>query len=127
MSVKGTSLSSQDARLGALQIGIILLAAATAVIHLILAFVAPGPLFTPLFILNAIGYLALVAGLYLPLPFARENRGLVRWLLIGFAAVTILAWLIMGDKSWPGGALGYLTKVIELVMIVLLLADRRTT
>jgi hypothetical protein len=125
MSIKGANFSTRPARLGLLQIGIILLTIATAAIHLALAFVAPDPLFTPLFILNAVVYLALLASLFLPLPFARENRGLVRWALIGFAALTIIGWLALGDKSWPGGALGYLTKVIELALIALLLVGRR--
>lgn len=125
MSIKGANISARPARLGWVQFGIILLTIATALIHLLLAFVAPDPVFTPLFILNAIGYLVLLAGLFLPLPFASENRGLVRWALIGLAALTIIGWLAMGDKSWPGGALGYLTKVIELALIALLLVDRR--
>jgi hypothetical protein len=125
MSTKGANISAKPARLGWIQIGIIVLTIATAAIHLILAFVAPDPMFTPLFILNAVVYLALLAGLFLPLPFTRENRGLVRWALIGFAALTIVGWLALGDNSWPGGALGYLTKVIELALIALLLVDRR--
>jgi hypothetical protein len=125
MSIKGANISARPARLGLLQIGIILLTIATAAIHLTLAFVAPDPTFTPLFILNAVGYLLLLAGLFLPVPFARENRGLVRWALIVLAALTIAGWLAVGDKSWPGGALGYLTALIELALIVLLLVDRR--
>jgi hypothetical protein len=31
----------------------------------------------------------------------------------------------MGDKSWPAGSLGYLTKIIEVVLIVLLLIDKQ--
>jgi hypothetical protein len=75
--------------------------------------------------LNGIGYLVLLAGLFLNIPFARDNRNLVRWVMIAFAAVTILAWVAIGDKSWPGGALGYFTKLVEILLIVLLFMDRR--
>jgi hypothetical protein len=118
-----TSVKTVPTRMGAVQIGIIVLTIATASIHLILAFVSPDPTFTPLFILNAVGYLVLLAGLFLNIPFARDHRGLFRWVLLGLAAVTIAGWLILGDKSWPGGALGYVTKVIEVVLIVLLFID----
>lgn len=125
MNMKETSINAKQASLGPLQIGIILLTLATAAIHLLLAVVAPDPMFTPLFILTALGYLVLLAGLFLPLPFARENRNLVRWAMIGLAALTIIGWLAVGDKSWPGGALGYLTKAVEVALIILLLIDRR--
>jgi hypothetical protein len=44
--------------------------------------------------------------------------------LIGFTAVTIVAWLVMGDKSWPAGALGYITKFDEVILLALLWMDR---
>jgi hypothetical protein len=104
---------------GPLQIGIIALTLATALIHFSLLFP------DTLFILNGLGYLALLAAYFLPLPFLRANRGLIRWVFIGFTAATIIAWLVMGDKSWANGWLGYVTKAIEVVLIALLLSDRR--
>ena len=41
---------------------------------------------------------------------------------MGFAAVTILAWIILGR---PYTTLGYITKLIELALIVLLFIDTR--
>jgi hypothetical protein len=110
-----------QSRLGAVQIGIIILTLVTAAIHLYIGLTLPATLF----ILNGIGYLILLAGLFLNIPFARDNRNLVRWVMIAFAAVTILAWVAIGDKSWPGGALGYFTKLVEILLIVLLFMDRR--
>lgn len=107
-------MNEQANGLGMKQYAIILLTLVTAFIHFSLLFP------DVIFILNGLGYLILLAAMYLPLPYARDNRGLVRWAFIGFTAVTILAWIAIGDKSWPGGALGYLTKVIELVLIALL-------
>ncbi len=77
-----------------------------------------------LFILNGLGYLTLLAAYLLPVPIARDNRGLVRWVFIGFTAVTIIAWIVIGDKSWPAGAVGYVTKAIEVLLVIALLRDR---
>jgi len=123
--MKADTYSSAGGRFGLLQIMIVLLTVVTAVIHLMLAFVAPDPLFTPLFLLNGVAYLLLLAGLFLPLPFTQGRKGLIRWALIGLAALTIVAWLVVGDKSLPGAALAYITKAVEVGLIILLLLDRR--
>jgi hypothetical protein len=98
---------------GALRAGIALLTLATALIHLQLNFP------DPMFILNGLGYLALLAALFLP-SLAR-NRRLVRWALIGYTALTILLWLLLGART----PIGYMDKVIEIVLIVLLLIEAR--
>lgn len=100
---------------GPIQIGISLLTLATALIHLSLLFP------DVLFILNGLGYLTLLAAYWL----APGYRNIVRLALLGYALVTILAWVAIGDKSWPAGALGYLAKGIELLLIALLLLDRQ--
>ena len=111
-------METNRAKFGLTQVAIVLLTLATAFIHLSLFFP------NALFILNGLGYLALLAAYFLPLPFVKDNRSLVRWAFMGFTAVTILAWIAMGDKSWPGGALGYFAKLIELVLIFSLWRDR---
>ncbi len=98
---------------GALRAGIALLTLATALIHLQLNFP------DPMFILNGLGYLALLAALFLP-SLARY-RGLVRWALIGYTALTILLWLLLGART----PIGYMDKVIEIVLIALLLIEAR--
>jgi hypothetical protein len=78
----------------------------------------PVPLST-LFYLNFAGYIVLATALYLPqlLPFQR----VIRWILIAFAVVTIVAWfLITGGHP---NLLAYIDKPIELALIVLLLID----
>ena len=112
-------MNATQTKFGTLQIGILLLTLATAAIHFTLLFP------DPVFILNSLGYLALLAAYFLPLPFAKDNPRLVRWAFMGFIIVTILAWVAIGDKSWPTGALGYVTKIIEVVLLVLLWNDRR--
>lgn len=100
-------------QLGGLQIGIILLAAATAVIHFSLVFP------DTLFILNGLGYLALVAALYL--PQFREYRSLVRWALMAYTALTVILWIAIGVRS----TLAYVNKLIEIALIVLLFLEYR--
>jgi hypothetical protein len=102
---------------GPLQIGIILLTAATAIIHLSLGL--PDPAQFWMFILNGLGYLTLLVAFFLP-PL-KQLHSLVRWVLILFAAVTIVAWVLIGQKYW----LGYTTKLIEVVLIVFLFMDMR--
>ena len=113
-------MDGNSSRMSAVQIGIILTTFAAALIHFSLLFP------DVLFILNGLGYLTLLAAYFLPIDLARENHNLIRWLFIAFTLVTIVAWIVMGDKSWPAGSLGYLTKVIEVVLVILLLVDRQS-
>ena len=113
-------MATAQTKLGWVQFGLIITTVITAAIHLYL-----GIKFSDtLFILNGIGFLALLIGLFLPIPLAQNNRSLIRWALLGFAAVTILAWLVIGDKSWPSGALGYITKFNEVLLLAFLWMDR---
>ncbi len=107
-----------NASLSPAKIAIILLTIATAGIHFTLLFP------DPIFILNGLGYLALLAAYFLPLPFAKDNLSLVRWAFIGYTAVTVLAWVVMGEKSWPAGMMGYATKLIEVALLALLWRDK---
>lgn len=96
-----------------LRIGIGMLTLGTALIHLQLNFP------DPVFILNGLGYLALLAALYLP-SLARY-RNVVRLVLIGYAALTIFLWVLFGARI----PIGYIDKAIELALISLLLLDAR--
>lgn len=78
----------------------------------------PLPLHT-LFILNFVGYIVLVAALYL--PFLLRFQVIIRWLLIAFAAVTVILWYILvGSHANP---IGYADKAVEVALIVLLLIE----
>jgi hypothetical protein len=99
---------------------IILLAVATGLIHLIpLGFLFGGTQI--LFVLNGLGYLALIAALYF-IPQLAGMRSLIRWVLIAYTAITLILYFVM---NWPDvwAPLGLITKAIELVLIVLLLMD----
>ena len=108
-------MKTNQIHIGAIQIGIVLLALATAIIHLTLSFP------DPVFILNGLGYLGLMAALFLPLPFLENRRRLVRYALMGFTLVTIIAWIAIGMRV----PLGYIAKVIEIALLVLLWIDRK--
>ena len=100
---------------------IIALTVITAVIHIILG-IGSTDFFRILFILNGLGYLALVVGLYFLPPLARQ-RGLIRWLLLIYTALTFVLYFVF---NWPEiwGPLGLIDKAVELVLIILLWLDR---
>lgn len=134
--------------IGLLQIGIIILAVITALVHLdrglMMSFLAPGghlnghpgghfagppggfPLLallplTTLFYLNFVGYIVLVTALYLPL--LRRYQRIIRWALIVYTAVTIVVWFLISNASF--NPLAYADKVIEVALIILLLIEDR--
>ncbi len=88
----------------------------TAVVHLVLLNFVMGKI-DILFTLNGLGYLALLAALFLNLPVVSKQQPLVHWAFMAFTAVTIVAWIVMGR---PYTLLGYLTKLDELILIVAL-------
>jgi hypothetical protein len=98
-----------------LRVGIVALTLGTALIHLSLNFPDLG------FMLNGLGYLTLLAALCLPVPQVARHRDIVRWVLIGYAALTILLWILLGDRT----AIGYTAKAIEVALITLLLVEAR--
>jgi hypothetical protein len=100
----------------AIRLGIVALTLATAAIHILLAV----PLTMVGFYLNGVGYVALVTALYLP-PFVHYRRPL-RWLMMGYTALTIVLWALIGR---PYTTIGYIDKAIELALLVLLWIDRR--
>jgi hypothetical protein len=106
--------------LSPLQWAIVVLAAATALIHITLAFTFPNGV-DPIFILNGVGYLGLVALLYLPVTALAPYREVVRWVLIAYTAATIVIWLFpqIGVRS----TIAYMTKLIEIALIICLWLD----
>lgn len=108
------------ARVRTTQIVLMALTAITALIHFQRAMEDPD--IRILFILNGLGYFALLAAFYLP-AFQRFHS-LVRWTFIGYTAVTILlyfVWVAMsGEWTIP---LGPIDKLVEAAMIVILLRE----
>jgi hypothetical protein len=107
--------ASARPRLGPVQYGIIALTIATALIHIYLAI----PMTLVMFYLNGLGYLALVAALYLP-QFSAYRRQ-IRWALMAFTAVTILGWVVIGERT----PIAFVDKAIEIALLVLLWLEHR--
>ena len=98
---------------------IILLTLATAAIHF--SFFVRDPTGELIYGLNALGYLTLLAMLYLPIPLLDNLHRMARRILMGYAAITIVAYLIFGlvKHEWTV-PLGPIDKLIEVTLIALL-------
>lgn len=105
-------------RFGLLQGIIVLAAVATALIHIVLAFQFPGGV-DPVFVLNGLGYLVLTALLFAPLPALARYHNILRWILIAYTLVTVVAWYFIGVRS----TVAYVDKAIEVLLIVCLVID----
>jgi hypothetical protein len=109
-----TGVSANDP----LKIGVIVLTIGTALIHLYLGLQG-----FPLFILNGLGYLGLLAALILPIPRISDYRSLTRWVLVGYTALTIFLWILLGARN----AIGYTDKMIEIALVALLVLEARNS
>ena len=93
--------------------GIILSNLATAFLHL--------SLFPDIgFSLNGLGYIGLLGAYFLPIPFFQQRHKLVWWVLVGYTLLTIVLWIIMGNKQFVAGtssAIGYYAKAAEVILL----------
>jgi len=109
-----------QARFRTPQIALIVLTVITALIHFERAIQDPD--IRILFILNGLGYFALLAAFYI--PAFQKYHDLVRWTFIVYTAITILlyfVWVAMsGEWTIP---LGPIAKIVEAAMIVILLRE----
>ena len=117
--------------------GIIIAALVTAILHLAAAF--DKTLFPdspdPLFILNGLGYLGLLGAYFLPIPLFQQRHNLVRNAMIGFAILTIAAWvfiwviqyvIIQGVPFFSHDSIyGVPAKIAELALIYFLSSDKQ--
>lgn len=117
--------------------GIILATLVTALAHLLAAFdkmLFPDHI-DPLFLLNGLGFLGLLGAYFLPIPFFQQRHELVRKGLIGFAILTIAAWvfiwviqyvIINGTPFFSHDSLyGVPAKIAEVILILLLRIDKQ--
>lgn len=105
------------------QYGILLAGLATAILHLeLFSKMGPDPI-----VLNGLGYLALLGAYFLPIPMLQQRHKLVWWVLVGYTILTIVLWIIMGDKTFVAGtssAIGYYAKAAEIFLLGFLWADK---
>ncbi len=103
--------------------GIIFAGLATALLHLSLfSKMGPDPI-----VLNGLGYLALLGAYFLPIPFLQQRHKMVWWVLVGYSILTIILWVIMGDKHFVAGttsAIGYYAKAAEVFLLACLWSDK---
>ncbi len=72
-----------------------------------------------LFILAGVGSLLALAVMYAPWPTLAPLRGLARLALVGIALASIITYLVLGFFD----TLGWITKVIEAVLVVAAVAE----
>ena len=124
---------------GPLDLGICVLVAATALVHLYLGaatsvMLATQPaqvaslggaaaltMMAALFYTNFAGYVVLGAARYL--PALRGFRQITRWALIGYTGVTVLAYFALAQGQYD--VFGFADKACEILLIALLLVDGR--
>ncbi len=106
------------------QIGILVSGLATAFLHLYL-FTKMG--LDPI-VLNGLGFIGLLGAYFLPISFFQQKHKLVWWGLVGYTVLTIILWVILGNKSFvfdmSTPAIGYYAKVAELFLLGFLWADK---
>ncbi|NLH08282.1 MAG: hypothetical protein GX484_11830 [Chloroflexi bacterium] len=106
-----------------LRLVIAVLTIATASIHLFLGLTGLGDgvdtTFDILFILNGLGYLALLAALLGWLPVLNTRPGLTHTLFIAYTALTFVLYFVMNGFSEFGSA-AIVAKVAEALLIVAL-------
>ena len=110
---------------GLVQAGIVLTTLITVFIHWWINLSIGGYLF----ILNGLGYLVLLAALFIPkstlrrfLPVkqAERFRPFMRYVMIAYTMLTILLWAAIGTRSTRA----YVDKLAEALLVVLLWFDR---
>jgi hypothetical protein len=101
---------------------IIVTALITAIIHLVALSILLGEIST-LFILNGLGFLALLGAWYYTPGFLANQRSVLHGVFILYTLLTIIGWLMIGDKGDP---LGIFTTLDEVVLIIALILHLRT-
>lgn len=123
------SSAETQTNIGATQIGAVLLALATGIIHLYLfivdGFLGSGsmvPIFQALFVGNFLAYAVLAAALVLPAAPLAQARSLVRVLLIAIAVASIASYINVGVFT----TLGNFAKAIEVLLVIVVAVDAAT-
>jgi hypothetical protein len=101
---------------------VIVLTLITALVHLVVLNLGG---LQPMFILNGLGYLALLGALIWKFPAGQER--LVHYALMAYALVTIVAWYMVNGAEGFGSVLGVGTKIVELLLIVFVWMDLKNT
>ncbi len=98
-----------------LRVVILITGLITALVHLVLLSILIGEV-AVLFILNGLGFLALLGAFYFNPTFLANRRRLVHYAFIAYTALTILLWIPGGTRS----LVGYGTKIDEVILLAAL-------
>lgn len=79
-----------------------------------------------LFLANSLGYFALLGAFFATRSAKDQVRNLVSYLLMGYAALTIVAWVVMNGGRFLL-ALSIVTKLAEILLIVMVWMHLRAT
>jgi hypothetical protein len=109
-----------------LRILIILTGLVTALIHLFLGATSLGDSLGPPFIINGLVYLALIYAVAGAPGFLQGRERLVHYLLIGFAALTILLYFVFNGAEGLSSPLGMVSKIDEVLLIIFTWLHTRT-
>ena len=77
-------------------------------------------------VLNGFGSIALLSAYFLPIPFFQKRHTAVFWAMFGYTVLTIILWVIFGDKTFSfqsTAAIGYFAKTAEICLLVFLWFD----
>lgn len=107
------------------RIAILIFGLFTAFVHLVLLNVRMGG-FDPAFTANGLGYLVLLGLFFFNPPFLAGRESLLHYVFMGFAAVTIVAYLVINEQRFTD-VLGLVTKADEVLLIVSLWQHLRLT
>ena len=81
-------------------------------------------------VLNGFGTLALLGAYFLPIPYFQKRHMTVFWTLFGYVVLTILLWLLVGDKSFrlaTTAAIVFYAKVAEILLLLFMWSDLQQT
>ncbi|MCL5429204.1 MAG: hypothetical protein M1347_05295 [Chloroflexi bacterium] len=90
----------------------------TAIVHLVILNLDG---LEPLFILNGLGYFALLGALLFRIPAGQQR--LLHYAYMAFALVTIIAYFVVNGAEGFASILGLSTKAVEVLLIVFLWLD----
>ncbi len=116
-------LTKDNSHVHSFHIPIFILVVLTAAPHLYLAS-QPDEELRSAFLLNGLGYLALVTAFVL--PQFRSFHEPLRWILLGYTGLTIILWFFFGSPS--EGQLDPFdlsVKVVELLLVIFLFLDKK--
>ena len=94
----------------------------TAFVHLVMLGLLPEHK-DVLFSLNGLGYLGLLGLFFVNPGIVASRRSLMHYAFMAYTAATIIAWVAIAPER---NALGYLTKLDEIVLIAALVAHLRS-